>query len=418
MFDGTIRVFISYSHDSPEHVDAVATFAQRLREEGVDATIDQFVMSPPEGWPAWMHREIEEATFVIVVCTPGYFAKVNGQVEHNRGLGVKWEGAIITDALYGEGGRNVKFIPVVCAEADTTSVPYFLQGATRYNISDERSFLALYRHLTDQPRVTPKPLGVVRKLPSDQPSPSPAGTAPTIASVPNGEPVLLFSKTAGIFVVSAREIVVTDTVKFELVPDSEEVSAFLAELPKAGHSELAVAYGSQAALCRVNSVTSVRRGGVESVTLTVRAIESDYGTMMEMTTTGHSAESIAEKRARRILLNETLASRYASADNTANEMSNAMLEAMVRGLNVPLEIRESPIPFLYESLGANPTEFLRTARLVCVLYLRLSGTVERTTRLELSLNGQKLQVDFEGLRPKKYSNRDAHRIAFTGTLAL
>jgi len=47
------KVFISYSHDSPEHADKVLAFANKLRSEGIDAVLDQYEESPPEGWPMW-----------------------------------------------------------------------------------------------------------------------------------------------------------------------------------------------------------------------------------------------------------------------------------------------------------------------------------------------------------------------------
>ncbi|MEH2248567.1 SEFIR domain-containing protein [Nostoc sp.] len=36
------KVFISYSHDSPEHKNQVLILANRLRTEGVDCNIDQY----------------------------------------------------------------------------------------------------------------------------------------------------------------------------------------------------------------------------------------------------------------------------------------------------------------------------------------------------------------------------------------
>jgi len=45
-----IRVFISYSIDSDDHCKAVAGLAARLRDDGLDAVIDQHVNgSPVEG---------------------------------------------------------------------------------------------------------------------------------------------------------------------------------------------------------------------------------------------------------------------------------------------------------------------------------------------------------------------------------
>ena len=52
------RVFISYSHDSIEHQDRVLEFTHRLRVGGIDASLDQYEMLPPEGWPAWCEKEI------------------------------------------------------------------------------------------------------------------------------------------------------------------------------------------------------------------------------------------------------------------------------------------------------------------------------------------------------------------------
>jgi hypothetical protein len=54
------RAFISYSHDSTEHEELVLRFARRLRKDGVDAQIDQFVGGrPTEGWPRWMLDKLD-----------------------------------------------------------------------------------------------------------------------------------------------------------------------------------------------------------------------------------------------------------------------------------------------------------------------------------------------------------------------
>ena len=42
------RVFISYSHDSLEHARRVLGLAERLREDGIDAQLDQYVSGTPE----------------------------------------------------------------------------------------------------------------------------------------------------------------------------------------------------------------------------------------------------------------------------------------------------------------------------------------------------------------------------------
>ncbi|MCA9692362.1 MAG: toll/interleukin-1 receptor domain-containing protein [Myxococcales bacterium] len=45
------RVFISYSHDSEPHREAVLQLAQRLRGDGIDVRLDRFEAAPAQGWP-------------------------------------------------------------------------------------------------------------------------------------------------------------------------------------------------------------------------------------------------------------------------------------------------------------------------------------------------------------------------------
>ena len=43
------RIFISYSHEIPEHDERVLALSEMLRKDGIDATIDRFVEAPREG---------------------------------------------------------------------------------------------------------------------------------------------------------------------------------------------------------------------------------------------------------------------------------------------------------------------------------------------------------------------------------
>src|SRR5713226_7922280 len=79
------RVFISYSHDSTEHMNAVLALANRLRKEGVDCWIDQYLRSPSEGWPRWCENQVETARFVLVACTQTYLRRFRSE-EHTSEL--------------------------------------------------------------------------------------------------------------------------------------------------------------------------------------------------------------------------------------------------------------------------------------------------------------------------------------------
>ena len=129
------NVFISYSHDSREHEARVLALSNRLREDGIDAILDQYEAFPPQGWIQWMNQRVPEAQFVLVICTEIYCRRVNGQEEPGAGLGATHEGMLIQQLLYNAGGRNDKFLPVLFSEEDRAHIPLPLQRYTHFLLS-------------------------------------------------------------------------------------------------------------------------------------------------------------------------------------------------------------------------------------------------------------------------------------------
>ena len=114
------KVLISYSHDSPEHAQHDLELANRLRADGIDCTIDQYVVAPAEGWPRWMDKQIQDSDFVVMVCTETYYQRVMREEQPGKGLGVRWEGHLIYGEIYRAGTMNTKFIPVLFEGAKRT----------------------------------------------------------------------------------------------------------------------------------------------------------------------------------------------------------------------------------------------------------------------------------------------------------
>jgi len=159
------KVFISYSHDSTEHQDRVLELSNRLINEGIHCNIDQYVPFPPEGWPFWMQQQIEEADFVLMICTPTYYQRVMRREQTGKGLGVLWEATIIYNCLYDAGVSNDKFIPILFPECSISDIPPPIKGASHFRPTTEAGYEALYRLLTKQP-LTPRPkTGQLRILP-------------------------------------------------------------------------------------------------------------------------------------------------------------------------------------------------------------------------------------------------------------
>lgn len=158
------KVFISYSHDSLEHSDRVRELSDRLRADGIDCILDQYEVSPPEGWPRWMDNQISEADFVVMICTKTYYLRVMGKEKPGAGLGVRWEGNLIYQHIYDAETVNTKFIPVLLESGDIADIPKPWRGVARYLAHTEEGYVDLYRRLTDQPEHQKPVLGNVRDL--------------------------------------------------------------------------------------------------------------------------------------------------------------------------------------------------------------------------------------------------------------
>jgi hypothetical protein len=135
-----IKVFVSYSHDSKEHMDRVLDLADRLRDGGIDAEIDQYEAAPSEGWPRWMMDQLEEADFVLMVFTAAYERRFRRREEPGKGLGAVFESNLVINFLYENAGDNPKFIPVVFSPTDAKHIPLILRGAEYYSLSSQQGY--------------------------------------------------------------------------------------------------------------------------------------------------------------------------------------------------------------------------------------------------------------------------------------
>ncbi|MCP3956766.1 MAG: TIR domain-containing protein [bacterium] len=193
------KVFISYSHDSPEHRDRVLALADRLRRDGIEAWLDRYQQVPPRGWLRWMEKQIEQADFVLLVCTETYTRRFRGEESPGKGLGVTREGALIDQTLYENGAWNATFVPVVFTSTEAGHIPIVLRSVPRYDVGGDAGYELLYRRLTSQPEVVPPPLGEGRKLPPRNP----------ITPAPPAEPRVSIAKlpaTGEHFVAREREL--------------------------------------------------------------------------------------------------------------------------------------------------------------------------------------------------------------------
>ncbi|MEV0357882.1 toll/interleukin-1 receptor domain-containing protein [Nocardia sp. NPDC050697] len=157
------RCFISYSHDDDVHKGRVVDIANALRGHGVDVMIDRYVEhDPPRSWPRWMAEQIEKSDVVLVVVTERYAERYSGRRDSGGGVGVDWEGSIITGELYHSQSPRVKFIPIVTESATVRHIPAVLNQTSYHCLEtlSEEELVPLIRQIFGRPGVVPAPLGV------------------------------------------------------------------------------------------------------------------------------------------------------------------------------------------------------------------------------------------------------------------
>lgn len=134
--------------------------ADRLREEGVDARLDQYIDSPSQGWPRWSQQQLLECEFVLIVCTPTYRECFEREGTGALRRGVRWEAMIIQQLLYEAGTQNDKLVPVWFEDGEEKDVPLALRAHARHRLPGE--YEKLYRQLTRQPEIVAPPIGAIR----------------------------------------------------------------------------------------------------------------------------------------------------------------------------------------------------------------------------------------------------------------
>ncbi|POX57108.1 hypothetical protein C3489_02355 [Streptomyces sp. Ru71] len=165
-----VRVFISYAHDDDRHIGRVREFWRFLRGSGIDAQLDLPAGERRQDWALWMLRGVRESRFVIVVASPQYKRRAEGDAAPGEGAGVQWEAGLLRTLVYTDPGAALeRIVPVVLPGGSADDLPVWLGGPTRtwYGVEDftVEGAEPLLRLLTDQPYETEPALGPQPYLP-------------------------------------------------------------------------------------------------------------------------------------------------------------------------------------------------------------------------------------------------------------
>jgi hypothetical protein len=139
----TPRVFISYSHDSPEHSEWVRKLATNLRQNGVDAFLDVWDIRPGENFTQRIEKEIASADHCIVVCTPRY----REVAEKRRMDGVGYEGTLIRDAFREKSEKHPWVLPIVREGTGRDALPDWLVDRVYIDWRDDTAYSQQFKRL-------------------------------------------------------------------------------------------------------------------------------------------------------------------------------------------------------------------------------------------------------------------------------
>ena len=155
---GPPSVFVSYTHENPDHKRWVAQLATDLRAYGVDATLDQWDLQLGDDLTLFMEHGIREAARVLLVCTPAYMRKAN---EGEGGVG--YERLVVTGELAQRIDTN-KFICVLRLGRKEDAIPTFARTRLYIDFTDDGAYGVsleqLLRAIHQAPAQPKPPIGV------------------------------------------------------------------------------------------------------------------------------------------------------------------------------------------------------------------------------------------------------------------
>jgi hypothetical protein len=124
---GAPRVFVSYAHDDPSHVQAVLRLAELLGQCGIDTRLDRWDDDERKDWNLWAVDHITKADFVLVIASAQCKAVGGGEAGAAADRGTQSELFILRDRLAEDRVEWLrKILPVVLPDRSVDEIPLFL----------------------------------------------------------------------------------------------------------------------------------------------------------------------------------------------------------------------------------------------------------------------------------------------------
>ena len=397
------HVFISYCR---ENMDAVDRLWDNLTSRGIKVWLDRNVLKPGMPWKPAIQQAIQHGDFFIAC----FSTEVNAR--HQTYMSEELKAAI--EELHRRPVDKAWFIPVKLNECEIPDIDIG-GGETLRNLQ----YVDLYKNwdvgiqcLLDTISVTSVPHNKKYN----------AG-----ASTDEGNECVLFRSIDGQHYFIPFQKVCWDSTEISLTlcPNSSAQTAFLSRLRTrlrdvpAGSSidqleAIAFAHQEDAAWVKLRTVAQISTAceTVWEIHLKEETVSSAYKYRTEPVILAQlTLDQVADMRAKRLLLDEKLEDTNPSVTQTT-VFDQMLLKAQIvvnshHNMETGFKPSHHRFQSLYQHFRKTPERFKKFARLISVLYLKLSGTVEDILQLDVELhNSAALNVKFRGRRTQLDVNKE------------
>lgn len=407
------HVFISYCHENKDLVDRLC---QTLASHDITVWVDWNNLTPGILWKQAIEQAIDQGDFFIACFSMEYNKRDKSYMNE--------ELTVAINRLRQKPSDKIWFIPIKLNKCD---IPYTDLGGGL--TLQDLQYISLYESWETG-------IESILKVISPTQGPRPSmddedtiGRKNSTDSLTNrDDKCVLFRSVDGQYYFIPFQKVRWDSkeISLSLHPASSEQIAFLCSLRKEQHDVLAFAHEEDAAWVKLQEVTQISTEGetVWEIVLKEDTTGKAFKHRTEKTNFEHlTLDQIACMRAKRLLLNEKLEATDPFLRQTTI-FDQMLLETAIRGefssqYGNRLQALSSPIPELYQHFRKTPERFKKFARLISVLYLKLSNTVEDILQLDVALlNSAELQIKFRGRRSQSDVNEDPTFLEFEGVCPL
>ena len=408
------HVFISYCR---ENMDAIDRLCENLTSQGIKVWLDRNALEPGMQWKPAIKQAIQHGDFFIAC----FSTEVNARSQTYMSEELK----VAIEELHQRPVDKVWFIPVKLNACEIPDIDIG-GGETLRNLQ----YVDLHESWET---------GIQRLLDTISVPSVHDKKHSTDALTDEGNECVLFRSVDGQYYFIPFQKVCWDSTEISLTlcPNSSAQVAFLRRLRTrlrdvpAGSSidqleAIAFAHQEDAAWVKLRTVAQISTEckTVWEIHLKEETVTSAYKNRTEPVILEQlTLDQVADMRAKRLLLDERLEAATLSLTQ-ATVFDQMLLETQIRGelssqYGNRLQALTSPIPELYRYFRNKPERFKEFARLISVLYLKLSNTVEDILQLDVELlNSTALRVKFRGRRSQFDIKEEPTLLEFEGVCPL